>query len=70
MNESSTREGKYESKICNLISIDKKNGTMNIDLTGKSPVRNANRTTTAFVVYNWSSNCILATPIKDATNDR
>ena len=42
---------------------------MYIDLTRKFPVRSVNGIKTFFVVYEWSSNCIPATPIKDSTND-
>ena len=52
-----------------LILIHKKNGTMYIDLSRKFLVRSVNKIKAVFFVYNWSSNCILATPIKDATND-
>ena len=38
-------------------------------LQGKCPVRSVNGTTTFSVVYDWSFNCILANPMKDATDD-
>ena len=42
---------------------------MYIDLTRKFPVRSVNRMKSVFVIYDWSSNLILATTIKDYTND-
>ena len=42
---------------------------MFIDLTRKSPVRSVDRMIEVFVVYGWSSNCILENTTKYSTAD-
>ena len=47
--------------------INKKDGTIYADLTGKFPIILMNGMQTVFIImYNWTTNAILVTPIKDA----
>ena len=46
-----------------------KDSTIYIDLTGKFPVRSMDGMTTVFILYNWTSNVILAEPIEKAQNN-
>ena len=46
--------------------IDKKKGTVYADLTGRFPITSVDRMTAIFIMYDWTTNAILATPIKDA----
>ena len=46
--------------------VDKKKGTIYADLTGKLPITSIHGMTEIFIVYDWTSNSILATPIKEA----
>ena len=45
--------------------VDKKEGTIYAELTGKSPIASIHGMTAMFIMYNWTSNAILATPIKE-----
>ena len=49
--------------------IDKKDGIMYTDLTGNFPVRSIDGYTAFFILYDWTTNTIFATPIKDATDE-
>ena len=40
-----------------------------MDLTGKFSLRSSDRYSTILILYDWTSNAILATPIKDANDD-
>ena len=42
---------------------------MYTNLTGNFPVRSINEYTTFFILCDWTANTILATPIKDATDE-
>ena len=46
--------------------VDKKEGTIYADLTGKFPITSIHGMTAMFKMYNRTSNTILATPIKEA----
>ena len=46
--------------------IDKKKGVVYADLTGKFPITSMNGMTAIFIMYDWTTNAILVTPIKDA----
>ena len=48
---------------------NKKNGTVYVDPTGKFPVRSIDGYQVVFILYDWTSNAILATPIKDTTDE-
>ena len=45
--------------------VDKKKGKIHADLTGKLPITSIHGMTTMFIMYDWTSNAILATPIKE-----
>ena len=60
---------KHNKLFFYLILIDKKDDTIFVDLTGKFPLRSANECTAISILYDWTSNVILATPIKDAKDD-
>ena len=44
--------------------VDKKEGTIYADLTEKFPITSIHVMTEMFVMYDWTYNAILATPIK------
>ena len=46
--------------------INKKEGTIYADLTGKFPITSMNGMQAVFIMYDWRTNAILATPIRDA----
>ena len=46
--------------------VDKKEGTIYTDLTGKFPITSLHGMAVMFIMYDWTSNTILATPIKEA----
>ena len=46
--------------------IDKKNRTVYADLTGKFPITSMNGMSAIFIMHNWTTNAILAIPIKYA----
>ena len=52
----------YASMAC----INKKDGIMYTDLTGNFPVQSIKGYTTFFILYDWTTNTILVTPIRDA----
>jgi hypothetical protein len=51
--------------FCYTGTIDNKQGTIYVDFTGKLPIRSINGMTAIFILYGWSMNAILATPVKD-----
>ena len=52
-----------------LGKLDKTDGTIYVNLTGNFPIRSMAGMTTVFILYNWTSNAILATPILDAKDE-
>ena len=50
--------------------VDKKEGKIYADLTGKFPITSIHGTTAMFIMYDWTSNAILATPIKEAKSEK
>ena len=46
--------------------VDEKEGTIYADLTGKFPITSIHGMKTMFIMYDLTSNFILATPIKEA----
>ena len=48
-----------------LAMVSRKDGTIFVDYTGTFPIRAINVMTTIFVLYDWTTNAILATPVKD-----
>jgi hypothetical protein len=49
-----------------LGQIDVKRGTIYADLTGNFPITAIDGSRAVFIMYDWTTNAILATPIKDA----
>ena len=50
--------------------VDKKEGTIYADSTGKFPITSIHGMTEMFIMYDWTSNAILATPIKEAKAEK
>eukprot|EP00978_Attheya_sp_CCMP212_P012781 scaffold31961_cov29-Attheya_sp.AAC.1 len=50
-------------------NLDKKDGTIYADLTGNFPITAIDGSKAVFIMYDWTTNAILATPIKDAKAD-
>ena len=44
-------------------------GTIYVDYTGNFPIRSMEGNTAIFILYYWSSNSILATPVKNLKNE-
>jgi hypothetical protein len=49
--------------------VNNKDGTMYSDLTGNFPLQSLDGMMTILVIYDWTSNVILALPIKDAKDE-
>ena len=49
--------------------VDKKEGTIYADLTGKFPITYIHCMTEMFIMYDWTTNAILATPLKEAKSE-
>ena len=62
-------EEKLNQLFCYMMHQDKKTGIMYTDLTGKFPIRSIEGYTCFFILYDWTTNAILATPIKDAKDE-
>ena len=45
--------------------VDKKEGTIYADLTGKFQITSIHRMTDMFIMYDWTSTAIIATPIQE-----
>ena len=56
--------------FCATMTINPKDGTTYMDCTGKFPVRSLEVMVTMFIMYDWSSNSILAEPIESTKNDK
>ena len=50
-------------------TLNPNNGTIYVDFTEKSPIRSIEGNTAIFILYDWSSNTILVTPVKDLKYD-
>ena len=59
----------FNHLFCASFTIDPKNGTTYMDCTGKFPIRSLDGMVTIFVLYDWSSNAILAKPIPNVKDD-
>jgi hypothetical protein len=55
--------------FCYAGVLNKKNGTIYVNFTGKFPIRSFDSMTAIFILYDWTSNAILATPVKDGKDD-
>jgi hypothetical protein len=51
--------------FCYNGSINNKDGTIYVNFTGKFPIRSIDGMTSTFILYDWTTNAILATPVKD-----
>ena len=49
--------------------VDKKEGKIYADLTGKLPITSIHGITAMFVMYDWTTNAILETPLKEAKSE-
>ena len=49
--------------------VDNKDGTIYADLTGNSPITSMYGMQVVFIMYNWMTTKILATPINDAKDE-
>ena len=49
--------------------VDKKDGTIYVDNTGNFPITSVDGMKAIYILYDWTTNAILATPIKTATDD-
>ena len=49
--------------------INKKEGTIYADLTGKFPITSMNGMQAIFIMYDWTTNAILASPKKYAKSE-
>ena len=65
MNPPKERE-KRNQLFITMGMINKKDGTIYADLRGKFPITSMNGMQSVFIMYDWTTNSILATPIKDA----
>ena len=65
MNPLKERE-KWNQIFMTMGMINKKDGTIYADLTGNFPITLMNGMQAVFIMYDWTTNGILATPIKDA----
>ena len=65
MNPPKERE-KWNQLFTTTGMINKKDGTVYADLTGKFPITSINGMQALFIMYDWTTNAILSTPIKDA----
>ena len=45
--------------------LDKKDGPIYLNYTGTFPILSIDGMTAIFILYNWTTNAILATPVKD-----
>mgnify|MGYP003325311313 CR=1 FL=1 len=60
---------KFNQLFCYAGSIDRKAGTIYVDLTGNFPLRSLDGHMTVFILYDWTTNAILAEPIRDAKDE-
>ena len=58
------KETKNQIFFCHAV-LEPKSGTIYIDYTGNFPIRSMEGNTAIFILYYWSSNSILATPVKN-----
>ena len=69
MHEPTTRLKKRNQLFMTMGIINKKEGTINADLTGKFPITSMDGMQAIFIMYDWTTNAILATPMKDAKSE-
>ena len=49
--------------------VDKKDGMIYVDNTGNFPITSVDGMKAIYILYDWTTNAILATPIKTATDE-
>ena len=57
---------KWNQMFMTMGIINKKEGTIYADLTGKFPITSMDGMQAIFIMYDWTTNAILATPMKNA----
>ena len=62
-------ESKFNELFCATMTVNPKDGTTYMDCTGKFPVKSFNGMVTMFIMFNWSSNSILAEPIANTKDE-
>ena len=60
---------KLNQLFCYVGMVDKKDGTIYVDNTGNFPITSIDGMKAIFILYDWTTNAILATPIKTATDE-
>ena len=60
---------KWNQLFMTIGIINKKEGTIYADLTGKFPITSMDGMQAIFIMYDWTTNAILATPMKDAKSE-
>mgnify|MGYP000205994866 FL=1 len=62
-----------EKNMANLffetLIVENKHGKIYVDLTGNFPIRSIDGKRAIFIIYDWSSNAILATPISSTSDN-
>ena len=59
----------HNQLFATAFTIDPKTGTVYTDFTGKFPVRSLDGMVTVFILYDWTSNAILADPVENTKDD-
>ena len=63
------KQEKMNQLFASLVYVDKTDGIIHTDLTGNFPVRSIDGYTTFFLLYDWTTNAVLETPIEDTTDE-
>ena len=69
MNPPEERE-RMNQKFMTLGYVNKKEGTIYADLTGEFSITSIHGMTAMFIMYDWTTNAILATPLKEAKAEK
>ena len=62
-------ESKLNEIFCATMTINLNDGTTYMDCTGKFPIKSLDGMVTLFIMYDWSSNSILAQPIENTKDE-
>ena len=60
---------KMNQIFTSIEKVNKKYGTIYVDNTGNLPIRSIEGYISIFVLYNWTTNAILAAPIKNTKDE-
>ena len=52
-----------------IAKVDEKDGTIYVDNTGNFPIKSSEGYIVIFIFYDWTTDEILATPIKDTKDE-